>query len=131
MQARADEAAALSALVHALVIQALDDLRTGVPIASPDPEVLTAAVWKAAHDGVDGDGIDVLTLRTVPAFDLAEQLVADLSAPLRRLGDEAMVHQWLRQLRADGNGATRQRDRFAAGGDGRAVVAAAVAEFAR
>ncbi|MER5265345.1 glutamate--cysteine ligase [Actinosynnema sp. NPDC002837] len=111
--ATVDEAVLLAALVHALVRTALADLRRGLR-ASPVPtEVLRAATWRAARDGITGLSLDVLSGRLVPARLLLDRL-------LHRVGDQlddaGLVRELLSTLDRDGGGADRQRRAFARAG---------------
>ncbi len=100
----AEEAALLGALVRALVATVLPLVDAGDPGPVPQPELLRLAYWRAARDGLSGDGLDVHTGRLVPASELVRRLV-DLVRP--ELDDQATV--WLKRLLEGGDGATRQR----------------------
>ncbi|MEU4447645.1 glutamate--cysteine ligase [Actinosynnema sp. NPDC050801] len=113
--ATVDEAVLLAALVRALVRTALADLHRGLR-ASPVPaEVLRAATWRAARDGLTGQSLDVLSGRLVPARLLLDRL-------LHRVGDQLgaaeldLVRALLSSLDAGGGGADRQRRAFARAG---------------
>lgn len=129
VQARADEAVALAALVRALVMTATSEIAAGVIAPVVETEILAAALWKAAHDGVDGDGIDVLREVSAPAAQLTSRLVSDMAGTLDELGDRAMIDAHIDKLTRSGNGATRQRALLADGATGRDIVVAHIADF--
>ncbi|MFV8162512.1 glutamate--cysteine ligase [Mycobacterium sp. 134] len=71
---------------------------------------IRAAHWKAARDGLDGDGIDLLgDQSTVPARELLDRFVDTVRPALVALGDYEMVRGELGRVVAEGNGAMRQR----------------------
>ena len=52
------------------------------------PHVLRAAYWRAARDGLDGDGVDLTeTHAAVPAVDLLDRLVDRVRPALNAVGD--------------------------------------------
>ncbi|HEU5161047.1 MAG TPA: glutamate--cysteine ligase [Streptosporangiaceae bacterium] len=105
----AEESALLAALVRALVVVALADVERGDPGPRLSAELLRAAYWRAARDGVTGHGIDPGTGRLVATGDLVDALVARVRDGLEEFGDLDAVTAWLARLRADGGGAGRQR----------------------
>lgn len=129
VQSRADEAVVVATLVRALVMTAVHDIASDLAPPIVDSDVLAAAMWKAAHDGIDGDGIDVVTQQPVSAIAQMESLVTDIRPALDALGEAALVEAALDRLRAEGNGATRRRDWFAQKGTGRDIVESAAREF--
>ncbi|MCE6997133.1 glutamate--cysteine ligase [Saccharothrix sp. S26] len=111
--ATVDEAVLLAALVRALVTTALADLGRGLR-ASPVPaEVLRAATWRAARDGIGGLSLDVLSGRLVPARLLLDRLVHRVHD---QLDDADLVRRLLSTLDGEGGGADRQRRAFARAG---------------
>ncbi|MDF3339060.1 glutamate--cysteine ligase [Mycolicibacterium septicum] len=71
---------------------------------------IRAAHWKAAHDGLDGDGIDLLgDQSTVPVRELLDRFVDTVRPALVALGDYEMARGELSRVVAEGNGAIRQR----------------------
>ncbi|AZG44595.1 carboxylate-amine ligase [Gordonia insulae] len=132
VQSRVSETVVLATLVRALVMHSVDQIAEGGNPPPPvDADILAAALWKAAHDGLDGDGIDVGTCRAVGARDMIAALVADVGSQLDVLGDRAMVDHALKGLVDNGNGATRQRRSFGDGATSRDIVAEAAREFTR
>ncbi|HEX6472153.1 MAG TPA: glutamate--cysteine ligase [Streptosporangiaceae bacterium] len=111
--ATAEESALLAAIVRALVVVALADVERGDPGPRLSPELLRAAYWRAARDGMDGHGIDPATGRLVPAADLVGALLARVRAGLEELGDLDAITSRVARLRAAGGGAGRQRAAYA------------------
>jgi carboxylate-amine ligase len=107
--ATAEESALLAAIVRALVVVALADVERGDPGPRLSAELLRAAYWRAARDGMDGHGIDPVTGRLVPAAELVDALLSRVRPGLEELGDLDAVTALLARLRAAGGGAARQR----------------------
>ncbi len=94
-------------------------------------EMLRAASWRAARFGVDGDLLDVLGVRVVPAWELIGDLL-DLATPaLTETGDLERVRAGLDAIRRRGTGARLQRDALTSGGSQDSVVDAVVARTRR
>jgi glutamate---cysteine ligase / carboxylate-amine ligase len=117
--ATVDETVLLATLVRALVMKSTD----GQPAPVVDPEVLRAAYWIAAREGLSGPGLDVLRARLVPMPELLDLLVQHVHGALEELGDLKSVEEGLRQVLANGNGAIRQRKAFHQGDNVADVIA--------
>ncbi|MFG3418536.1 glutamate--cysteine ligase [Micromonospora sp. NPDC048063] len=111
-----DDAVLVAALVRAMVATALDDMATGRPAIRTDHHLLVAAHWRAAHDGLEGDGVDLTDGELRPAWELFDQLVERLRPALERHGDLDEVTDLVGGLRRHGSGAARQRAVLARGG---------------
>ncbi|MFB9903371.1 carboxylate-amine ligase [Allokutzneria oryzae] len=112
-----DEAVLIAALTRALGTQALlggGPRRDERPVSQA---ALRAALWRAAHDGLEGRGVDVVSGRTVRAFSLVEQLVQQVRDELVDCGDLELVLDLVARLRERRSGAYRQRVAFAERGD--------------
>jgi carboxylate-amine ligase len=81
-----------------------------------EQELLDAALWHAARDGLSGELVDPRTGTLRPAATVVEALVERAAAGLERHGDAAEVAAVIADLLAEGNGATRQRRAFASDG---------------
>ena len=104
------ETVLLATLIRAAVMTALDDERNGQPVTPISPHALKAAYWKSAHDGLDGDAIDLLDSHApIPARMLLDRFVDHVRPALEAVGDFDMVNTELVGLDSAGNGATRQR----------------------
>ncbi|MER5868906.1 glutamate--cysteine ligase [Streptomyces sp. NPDC002044] len=108
------DAAILQAeLARALVATALREIAERRPEPAVRDDVLRLARWRAAHDGLEGFGLDPYSGAELPAADLAEALL-DLVAPeLAAVGDLDHAAKTLAGLLRDGSGAHRQRAAFA------------------
>jgi carboxylate-amine ligase len=117
-----DGAVLVAALTRGLVARALRDVRAELPVPAASDPVLRAAHWRAARDGLDGHGIDVVTGRPVPAWELVERLHSRIEPELRRFGDDREVQALLDGLRTHGTPADRQRAAHARRGNPADVV---------
>ncbi|GGP11553.1 glutamate--cysteine ligase [Nonomuraea glycinis] len=109
-------------LVRGLIVTALADVARGdrgLPFPS---EVLRAAYWRAARDGLTGDSLDVRHGALVPAPVLAHRLLAHVRPALEQSGDLTFVEEGLDRLLRQGSGAARQRRVLAGSGHLAAVV---------
>ncbi|MFJ6754041.1 MULTISPECIES: glutamate--cysteine ligase [unclassified Streptomyces] len=108
-----DSAILQAELARALVSTALREIEEHRPEPAVRDDVLRLARWRAAHDGLEGFGLDPYTGTELPAADLAEALL-DLVAPdLAAAGDLDHAAKTLAGLLRDGSGAHRQRVAFA------------------
>jgi carboxylate-amine ligase len=125
----AEESALLAALVRAIVVTVLPAVQAGDPGPVIPAELMRVAYWRAARDGLGGDGLDLDTGRLVPAVKLADRL---LQAARPALSDSELkrVTGWLNQLVAGGDGATRQRHAASGPGGLRDVVDHLIAQTA-
>lgn len=105
-QLDAQTSVALAALVRGLVTSASSPLTPRAPLA---PELLDAAHWHAARDGLGGELLDPHSGRLRPAADVVRSLLAEASEGLDEHGDTTLVTDALVRLLAEGNGASRQR----------------------
>ncbi|HEY2429282.1 MAG TPA: hypothetical protein VGI06_10150, partial [Acidimicrobiales bacterium] len=109
---RVDEAVTLAGLIRGLAGAALDAAAADRPPPDPRPEVLEAAVWRAAREGLDGQLLDPVAGRLVPATELVGH-VLDVARPtLSALGDWSQVAGGVERLLREGTGAQRQRRAF-------------------
>jgi len=104
-----DDAVTLAGLCRALVAEAIDAVRAGDAPAVPRPEVLRAALWRAARFGLSDDLIDLTSCRARPARTVVEDVLTRLQPQLDRLGDAAVVTAGVATLLDEGTGAERQR----------------------
>ncbi len=108
--ATAAETVLLATLSRAAVMTALAADRGGEKAPKVDDHILRAAYWKAAHDGLDGQTIDVIEgWATAPTSRVLGEWLGLLQPALDELGDSEWVHAELGRLLRDGNGAMRQR----------------------
>lgn len=110
--ATVEESALLATLVRATVMTARRDLAAGrsAPVIADD--VLSAAYWKAARLGIDGEGVNPVDGHLIPARDLLGMLVDHIAPALDELGDRAFVDEAITAILVRGNGARRQLNAF-------------------
>jgi carboxylate-amine ligase len=110
------DAALFAGLVRALVVQALEDERDGLP-RPPDPaELLSAHTWWAARHGLEGTLCDPQEGLQKPSATVVWGLVERTERVLSRLGDLATVQAGVSRLLRLGTPAERQRAAYRAGG---------------
>jgi len=109
----------LAAVVRALVLTLIDDVRQGRP---PEPPVARAHVdlLEAARYGLLPRPLADEAFTSLA--EVVPQLHERIRGALRALGDEEAVAAGLERLRRLGTGAERQRDLRAVSGSGRAFV---------
>jgi carboxylate-amine ligase len=127
----ADEAVMIAGLARALAFTGHAAAVRGDPVPEPRPELLRAAKWRAARSGLDGDLVDVVGARALPAAELLEVLLAAVRPGLEAAGDLEEVTALVRATLARGTGATRQRAALRRTGRMEAVVDLVVEETAR
>ncbi|WP_405177418.1 glutamate--cysteine ligase [Nocardia sp. NBC_01377] len=121
--ATVEESALLAALIRATVTMGLRSIVRGVRAPAVPAEVLRAAYWKAAHSGLDGDGLDPVTGRVRPHRELLADLVERIEPALRDTGDHDFVAEAIAALHSRGNGARRQLRAMRARGEVTDVIA--------
>src|SRR6185295_19434826 len=84
---RVDEAVTMAVLARALVETGYDDVLAGYATAVPRPELLRAALWRAARFGLDDRLVDVHLRSVRPAADIVGELLAKLRPVLERRGE--------------------------------------------
>ncbi|MER7245656.1 glutamate--cysteine ligase [Kribbella sp. NPDC000426] len=109
-----DETVLLATLVRALVMTALEDGGQGPTV---EPEVLRAAYWLAARDGLTANGLDVRTAEPLPMPDLLQRLRQHALPALQELDALDLVDDGLQRALTAGNGAIKQRTAFHAKAD--------------
>ncbi|MEV0251603.1 glutamate--cysteine ligase [Nocardia sp. NPDC050712] len=112
-----EETALLATLVRATVLRARMSLARGVTAPPVAADVLLAAYWKAARTGLDGDAVDPVDGRILPARDLLMELVDHVAPALEELGDHPFVIDTVAAVLKRGNGASRQLAAFRQRGD--------------
>jgi glutamate---cysteine ligase / carboxylate-amine ligase len=111
-----DDTMLVAALIRALVGTAIADVEAGLPAPVVSQQLLAAAHWRAAHDGLEGLAVDLVNQRPRPAWHLLRRLVDLVRPQLERHGDLEITTVLLSRLRSHGTGAARQRAAFARNG---------------
>ncbi len=125
---RVDEAVMVAGLCRALARTARDEEAAGRAIVNVRPEMLRPAVWRAARYGTDGELIDLVDGRSLPAPEVVRDLLVRLRPVLEDAGDWEHVEGLVEAVLREGTGATRQRRAFARREELDDVVAMLVAE---
>jgi carboxylate-amine ligase len=120
---RLDDAVLHAALARSLVRVLAARAAAGEPAPAVRPELLRAARWRAARDGLSGQLFDPVAGRLVGAGAAVRALVDLLAADLDAHGELAEVEALTGQLLERGSSAVRQRAVLAATGDPAAVCA--------
>ena len=113
---RLDDAVLQAGLARSLVRVAAGEALREEPFAEPRPELMKAARWRAARLGLEGELVDLRSLRRVPAGELVRALLARLRDDLEELGDWDEVSALAEQALARGSSAAQQRRTAAAHG---------------
>ncbi|MFI6026571.1 glutamate--cysteine ligase [Amycolatopsis magusensis] len=114
--ATAAETVVLATLVRALVAAAQRLIAEGQAAPLVPEQLLRAATWRAARDGLTGAGIHLPSGRPQPQADLLAELIRYVRPELERFGDLRLTTTLLNRVLAHGNGATQQRHAFSARG---------------
>jgi glutamate---cysteine ligase / carboxylate-amine ligase len=107
----------IAALVRGLAGTLLAEVRVGRPAPVLPEELLRAAHWRAAREGLGGLGLDLATGRLRPAWELLDLLVDRAAPGLEAAGDRGTVLKLLEDLRRLGGGTARQRAAHARRGE--------------
>ena len=124
-----------AAVLHAALVRSLVRVLAGRAVRGdrcpqPRAELLRAARWRAARDGLTGQLFDPLGEVLVDAGQAVRTLVAELADDLRAHDELEEVEELVRRLFARGTSAARQRWTWLRTGDTRAVAAAVVEDGA-
>ncbi|GLY98907.1 glutamate--cysteine ligase [Actinoplanes sp. NBRC 103695] len=111
-----DDALLLAALARGLVATFVRRVADGIVAPDIPHALLSAAHWRAAHDGLEGLAIDPVSRQVRPAWARLRDLYELAEPELRRHGDLEMVNVLMARLRSHGTGAARQRAVLAGGG---------------
>lgn len=107
-QLTAEETVAAALLTRALVeTAAAGDLPHAA--AAEHHEFVDSAVWHAARHGLDRTLADPVTAALAPAWVVIDRMLDAVAPALTAAGDRSRVDALLERVRADGNGAARQR----------------------
>ncbi len=106
---RVDEAVGFVGLVRAIVMQATAEEQSSKTLVPIRPSVLSYAIWHAARYGMSGDLVDPATCKKIPADQLMEKTMGELSDALDATDEREAVDNYIALLRSEGTGAERQR----------------------
>ena len=114
--ATVEEAVTLATLVRALAVTALGELQRGRTAPEVGTETLVAAKWKAAHDGITGQGYDVRHGRITSARSVLDALVDWVAPALEEFGELTAVKRSLALTFDEGHCALGHRPALHLGG---------------
>jgi carboxylate-amine ligase len=106
---RLDDAVMIAGLTRALAETAHRAERAGEPYARVRPELLEAAIWRAARDGLGGELVDPVTVCRMRAATVVERCLDHVRPVLDHHGDADDVGAAVERLLRDGTSAARQR----------------------
>ncbi|MDQ4033161.1 MAG: glutamate--cysteine ligase [Actinomycetota bacterium] len=104
-----DELVLQVGLCRALALTCMNEITNNRPLPAAQPELIRAAMWRAARSGVDDDLIDVVAQEKVTATVMLDRLLNYLRHALEELGDWDEVVDLVGQARQRGTSARRQR----------------------
>ncbi len=122
-----DDAVMVAGLWRGLARTLVGEVEKGVARPRLRRELVDAARWRAARYGVEGTLVDLRHVRTAPAREVVDGLLAHLRPALEEQGDWEEVHALVERVMADGTGAARQRRALARRGEMDDVVALVLA----
>ena len=131
VQTTVEEALMVAGLVRALVRTCHEDAVRGTAPPAVRPEMLAAARWLAARDGVEGRLLDPFTSEPRPAAAVVERLLDFARPALEEHGDWEAVTEQVARTMAEGTGAERQRAVYAKSGRVQDVIERIVEDTAR
>jgi carboxylate-amine ligase len=123
-----DDAVLHAGLVRSLVRVLAGRAERDEPYPLPRPELLRAARWRAARQGVGGHLFDPVRAVLVDARTAVGHLLAELEEDLRNHDEWAEIGELVTRLFARGTSASRQRRAWHRTGDARAVAGWIVGE---
>lgn len=130
--ATAAETVLYATLVRASVVTALAAYERGERAPAVADHVVAAACWKAAHDGLTGQLVDLLDTRhSLPAIRILNHWLVALRPALELTGDADWVCAALRRVLRRGNGAAIQQRVWRRRGCVTDVIAEAAAQTLR
>ncbi|MGW7082360.1 carboxylate-amine ligase [Streptomyces sp. NPDC054871] len=104
-----DDTLLLAGVVKGLATLALRAIDDALPAPRPQPEMLRAACWRAARDGLAGQCINLRTGRLEPATAHLDRLFAAVRPALETESCFPLLRAARARARDEGNGADRQR----------------------
>lgn len=115
-QLEAQDSVLLAGLIRGLVTTATQDALNGKPFKDPDAELLDAAQWHGARQGLRDVVVNPLTGKLVPAREQMDRLLEYIGDALDDAGDSTWIQMGLKTVWDRGTGAERQRRAMAQSG---------------
>ena len=123
-----DETLMVAGLVRGLARVALREHASGRPAPDPPPELMRAATYLAARDGLSDRLVDPVTGRPIPAREAVSALMDRCRPELDATGDLAVVEPVAGEVLRSGTASQRQREAWARGGPQAVLGVIAAAE---
>ena len=123
---RLDDVVLQAGLARSLVRSAAAEVVAGTPCPEPRPELVRAARWRAARDGLEGGLMDLHAVALRPAGEVVRDLLGRLRDDLEASGEWDEVSALAEQALSRGTSAAEQRRTYARTGDLAAVTRAVV-----
>jgi carboxylate-amine ligase len=115
-------AVAVAAIARALVETGARDWAEGKPSPAVPAEMLRLASWRASRYGIEDDLIFPELNRPRPAEECVIALLEHIGLALTETGDRTVVEGTIREILANGTGASRQRTVMNSAGNFRKVM---------
>jgi carboxylate-amine ligase len=125
---RLDDVVLQAGLTRSLVRVAAAEAVRDAPFPQPRPELVRAARWRAARDGLEGALLDLRAGGSAPAAEVVGRMLARAREDLEQAGEWEQVHALAQDALQRGTSAARQRAVHATSGDVDDVVRALVTE---
>ena len=116
-----DDTVTVAALVRALVRTCHAKVLSGEEPPLPRVELMRLATWRAARFGLDGDLVDAVAERSLPATELLQTLLDCVRWDLEQHDEWAVVSDLVGRVIKAGTGAARQRRAFERAGPWRTL----------
>lgn len=126
-----DETIMVAGLARAMTRACIERVKGRSGFHRPPRELLRVAMWNAARYGLDGDLVDVVTRRPVPAHEVIGALLDFVRPVLEDSSEWEEISVLVTETERRGTGAARQRQAFQKGQRLEDVVGLIVAETAR
>ncbi len=108
-----DDVVTLAGVARALVVTAVREATAGAAPATPRPELVRAARWRAGRSGLADVLVDPRGARALPAREVVTALLEHVRPALDELGDADRVTAGVAELVRRGTAADRQRAAYA------------------
>lgn len=108
-QLEAQDSVLLAGLIRGLVTTAVRGAQNELPYPDPDVELLDAAQWQAARQGVSDVVVNPISGKLVPAREQVDRLLEHIGSALDDAGDAQWIQTGLKTVWERGTGADRQR----------------------
>jgi glutamate---cysteine ligase / carboxylate-amine ligase len=123
-----DEAVTVAGMVRALVRRCYELFLQHEVVPQIPTEILRVAYWRAARYGLEGELLEAIAGRLLPAHELIYKLLDFVRPALEAEGEWQQISEGISRLLQMGNGAMRQREVYKRTGNTRDVVDYVIAQ---